>query len=77
MLLPLPRRGLLGWDEASGQLIEALMRILELSVHEAQAGGELCDVSPGGFDAAEGDLQGRLAQEFEHVCGVEAADASA
>src|SRR5262245_44345683 len=77
MLLPLPRLGLLGRDQAGGKGIEPVMCVLELPVHQADARNERGDVGAGGFGRTGGDLHGRLAQYVEHMGGVEAAYAIA
>ena len=59
MLLFLPRPGLLGGGEAGGESVDPLVRVLDLTVDEANARNEGCDVGAGGFDGAGGDLHRR------------------
>jgi hypothetical protein len=65
------RFGLLGRDEAGGQRVEPLIRVLELTVDETDARNECGQVCAGGFNRAGGNLKGRPAQPIEHVGGIE------
>src|SRR5262249_4441037 len=43
MLLVLPRRGLLRWSEAGDQAVEPLVRLFDLTIHQADARNERGD----------------------------------
>lgn len=53
------------------------MSVLKLTVTETDSSYERGELCAGGFDRAGGDLHGRLAQQLEHMCGIEAAGAIA
>ena len=60
MLLSLPRLDLRRRNEAGGQDVEPLMRILELSVYQTDARNQRGNVCAGGLDRTGSDCTGGL-----------------
>src|SRR5262245_24320165 len=77
MLLSLPRLGLLGRGQAGGQNFEPVVRVLELLAYEANARNQGRDMGTSGFCRSGRDFHRRLAQNAEHMGGIETADAVA
>ncbi|WP_050425670.1 hypothetical protein [Bradyrhizobium tropiciagri] len=66
-LLSLPRLGLFDRDETGGQRAQLMIRLPELPVHEADTRDKRSDVGNGGFGRTGGHLNGRFAQDIEHM----------
>lgn len=74
MLLRLPRLGLLRRSEPAGPGIEPGMSLPELLIHEPDARDERRNMRAGAFSCSLSDLDRQLAQDAEHMGGVETTD---
>jgi hypothetical protein len=71
----LPRLGLLRRFELGAELVEMAMHGLDLIVHQADARQQQTNVAARGLGGAGRHRQRLLAQNVEHMCRVQAADA--
>jgi len=67
MLFHLSWLGFYRGRKVCGQNIELTMRVLELTIHKADALDKTRNMSGGRFDRSGGDLQRRLAQHAKHM----------
>ncbi|HEY2228739.1 MAG TPA: hypothetical protein VGI22_13565, partial [Xanthobacteraceae bacterium] len=73
LLAYLPRRILRRSFEPGAELVQLAMRLLDLLIDQSEASRNGADMGTGGLRGAGRHPQGRLAQDPQHLGGIDAA----